>query len=512
MESFTTTALRLALVGAFCAGCGGISKDDPDTSDETSEPPSDTTTITLASGDVSVDATTEQPPATLDTETSSPWTPTSAAETDGVVTTSDQSSTPSPTTEGSTTHGTSSEATSGASTGGVETSDMSVEPSVTSETLAPETVAPVTSSPASEPAATTGGNDTTPSDPAATTGETSTSGDALTVDTTIDTTDDATSTDIFYSTLDNGPPLGIDWLSPPSGVPFDLPAEYDFKWKTVDEDDVIHEWHDATQCVLTFAGDWGGSGAAPVGFIECDAEAGDDWNCRCYKNSKYYDWSIIPAHFVDTSTNSGDACRLGASLCLTDLPNNNSTCYDSGIYHGYSARACEYDERCDYRHPTPHGEIVTSELLPLVGCSTFEGPEYSCLGSHIAGFGFEGMLDAVPRTIHATCRLAYDVFLNGVDAGSEGELTCTQSGRTTVNVRDGQESSCDARYQCRRPATARGEAIDMIYPTKTVNCSNFSGEWSCWCGGESPSYRYTDVDGVTACQTILDECMTHPIP
>src|SRR5690606_7103832 len=304
---------------------------------------------------------------------------------------------------------------------------------------------------------------------------------------------------IFYSTVENGPPFGIDWLSPPSGVPFDLPAEYDFTWKTVDEDDVIYEWHDATQCALTFAGDWGpgGLGQNPLGFVECDADAGSDWNCCCYKNSDYYDWSVIPAHFVETSDDNGDACLLGAALCLTDLPANDPSCYDANVWLGYSARSCLRDDRCDYRHPTPHGEIVTSELLPFIECATYEGPEYYCLGTHIAGFDFEGIIDAVPRSFHDTCDLAYEVFFNGVDSGSAGELNCAQVGRTTVKVNDGRESSCEARYQCRRPATALGEAIEMVYQSNTVQCSQSTDGWRCSCGGEYNSYKYTGVDGVT---------------
>lgn len=316
-----------------------------------------------------------------------------------------------------------------------------------------------------------------------------------------------------YTSTDGEPtvtPSAIDWLNPPSGVPFDLPPEYDFAWANVDER-VLYSWYDDTQCARAYDRNEG-----ELGFIECDGGNGDDWTCRCHESADNYDGVTVPAYFVQTSFNNGDACRLGAALCLTDLPSENEECYDAGVWLGYSAQACTRDDRCDYRYSTPNGDLVKSVLMPFVECRAYEDdypinePGYDCLGSE---FDVRGRLDAIPgRVALDACDVGYQVFFHGVDPGSLGPQSCAAELSPTVEVRDGVELFCDGSYQCKRPATTLGEHIELIYHRRDVSCGYYSGRWSCSCSGESTRYEYVGVDGATACSTILTECMSHPIP
>jgi hypothetical protein len=298
-------------------------------------------------------------------------------------------------------------------------------------------------------------------------------------------------------------------MYPPGGqAPFGLPSEYDFVWADVDSEQLLDSWYDETQCARTYD-----RGEGDLGFTECDGGEGSDWRCRCYEGADTYDWIEIPAYFVDTSVNNGEACRLATAVCLTELPPANPNCYDSGEWGGYSAQSCTRDDRCDYHHSTPNGDIVKSVLMPFVDCSSFDEPGYRCLGRYIAGFDIVGVIDAVPgRTFHETCDVGYQVFFHGVDPGTEGPQSCEPVSAPTVEVTGGNEHSCDAAYECRRPAATNGEAIELVYPYKTVGCYRSADEWRCWCSDELGNYTWSGVDGVTACNNALTECMSHPVP
>lgn len=312
-----------------------------------------------------------------------------------------------------------------------------------------------------------------------------------------------------YETVPN--PNAIDWLHPPGGrAPFALPTEYAaLDWFDLDERPVLDSHYDETTCSTVY-----GDTEGELGFVECDGD-NEHWACRCYSEPDTYDWAYIPKYFVDTSVNNGQACRLAAAVCLTeDLPAANPQCYDSGYWEGFSAESCLRDDRCDYHHVTPHGHVVSSVMMPFVECSSYEDsyppgePGYQCLGP---GFKFTGLLYAVPdRTVRDTCDTGAQVYFNGIDEGSAGPLSC-EPRTPTVEVIDGEERSCNARYQCSRSATTLGEQISLIYEHDTVSCYRSANSWRCRCDDQPESYSWSGVDAATACNNVLTECMSHPV-
>jgi hypothetical protein len=302
----------------------------------------------------------------------------------------------------------------------------------------------------------------------------------------------------------------IDWLRPPGGpAPFGLPEEYaTFDWVDVDQSLTLDSSYDETNCSRVYDDGQGG-----LGFIECDGDS-ERWGCRCYSDSQSYDWVYLPKYFVDTSANTGEACRLGAAICLTDLPRVGGYCYDSGRWDGISAQSCVRDDWCDYNLPSPHGDVRHSVLMPFIQCGVVFSSDptaYMC-GTEGAGFRIEGLLEAVPeRSIYDTCDLGARVFRDGVDPGSEGAQACVPMGAVTVEVSSGEDRQCSARYQCTRPATTSSELISLVYPEQMVNCSRRGSSWSCWCNDDLTSFDGGDADGVAACNSALDECTSHPV-
>jgi hypothetical protein len=313
--------------------------------------------------------------------------------------------------------------------------------------------------------------------------------------------------------VESTPSSPIDWLNPPDGqIALALSSQYaDVDWFDVDRGMVLDSYNDAANCTKVYD-----AGANDFGFVECD-RAGEDWFCQCYSAPDDYDWIVLPSHFVDTSANTGEACRLAVAISLTELPPAEAQCYDSGVWGGFSAQQCVRDDRCEYNHASAHGDIVESVLMPFVECSAYEDdyplgqPSYYCNGTNITGFDLAGRLDAeLGRTTQNACDVGYQVFFHGVDPGSEGEQSCEPLGSPTVEVIDGQELYCDARYRCSTPATAFNEPVALVYPLRDVSCYRSLGEWKCRC--DARTFSWANVDGVTACNSALTECMSPPMP
>lgn len=304
----------------------------------------------------------------------------------------------------------------------------------------------------------------------------------------------------------------IDWLYPPGGrAPFDLPEEY----SALDWFDLRYGFenttYDDTQCSAVYD-----DGQEDFGVIECQAGAGE-WQCQCYDRPGTFEFIGIPSYFVDTSENTGEACRLGAAVCLTELPLLNRSCYETGYWGGSSPRGCYVEERCVYQHVSPHGALTKSALMPGIECSEYVmypytvESQYACR-EHGSTVTLIGMLHAQPeRTLSQTCGVGVQLFRNGVDPDSEGPVTCRPQ-LPTVTVYNGAEQACDATYSCSRQATVLGETVELRYAPGAVRCSTSGQQWNCQCDGEGPSSRWSGIDGRTACTQALDECMARVSP
>src|SRR5690606_31403991 len=89
---------------------------------------------------------------------------------------------------------------------------------------------------------------------------------------------------------------------------------------------------------------------------------------ECYRGLDIYKWVHLPSYFVDTSANTGEACRLAAAFCHTDVPPTTTDCEDSGLWGGVPAHGCVRDDACTFRHPTDYGEITEFVLMPYIEC------------------------------------------------------------------------------------------------------------------------------------------------
>jgi hypothetical protein len=301
-------------------------------------------------------------------------------------------------------------------------------------------------------------------------------------------------------------PAPIDWLDPPNvAAPFELPEEYgaldwfDINWG------FSSTTFDETQC-STFYDDREGA----FGLIECQAGAAE-WSCQCYDAPGDMEFIGIPSHFVDTSENPGQACRLGAAVCRTPLPAVHRSCYDTGYRGGFSPRGCFIQERCVYSHTSPHGTLTKTALMPGIECHEHVWYPYLSVNQYIcreegSSLGVTGDVWAQPdRALSGTCGVGVRFFREGVDDGSEGPGTC-QSRIPTVSVYNGEERACEATYQCFLPATVLGEPVVVMYPENTARCSVSGVEWNCRCDGDLTSTRLSGVNGVEACTQTAEEC------
>lgn len=319
----------------------------------------------------------------------------------------------------------------------------------------------------------------------------------------------ATTTDTWPSDSSDAEFENIDWLNPPEGLhPLGLSPDYAaLDWVDVLWGSTLEVWSDSTTCSQVHD-----TGAGTFGFIECEAGP-SAWSCRCYSDPQHSSAIELPTYLTQTAGDPKEACRLGAAVCLTDIPPSPAPVCGDNAWGGSSPHFCTLDQHCSFAYATSHGDVVKSRHMPVVTCGEYyrypyEDSEFNCVQEGESDYFFVGKVASVPyRPVNQTCELGAHVYRNGVDVGSLGNAACDAAPAPSVEVVNGEERACTSSYRCSRPATALGEPIELVYDPRNVNCFRTSGGWQCGCDDSNEVSSWTEVDAATACANATAECI-----
>lgn len=317
--------------------------------------------------------------------------------------------------------------------------------------------------------------------------------DPTTSDPTSDPTTDPTTSGTTTST-EPPPPEPFDPLHPPDGmVALGLPLEYaKVEWYDIYGGQCGHNgWSSSYSCSVSFGCNEGS------GYTSCDLDGAGTWQCSCSDFAGFYQRVTVPDAIVAES--NGDACRIGAAVCLTDAPPTSpEVCSDTqSQYETY----CYRSRSCIEPLASSYGDFTRTVERAAVSCDSSSDPNVSyCSCNRSEPYESHAFEIGAPR--EAQCATALDVCEAGLDAGSEGSVECSWYSRRFSDF------DCQNAYHCAQTGTSVGVSVTTTRDL-SVSCSGGDGSWTCTCDYDWYNYETLEADNATAaCDLAAEHCRT----
>lgn len=226
----------------------------------------------------------------------------------------------------------------------------------------------------------------------------------------------------------------------------------------------------------------------------CYRSAGNDWNCSCSGENKYY-----PSLALSGTADSEATCALAAGLCDANAALlGDVVCEDSG----FSAQTdyCQTNVTCSQQFDLGNTGVTASyQLENYASCSNYTD-YWSCYCDY-PSFNLYSSFNLSDVDSSDACQAA-KVLCEGDPAPPTGE-TCGEysTGYSTT--------SCDANRSCVQTLTVDEDSVDITV-NEYSSCQLRNDEWECSCYGDRmQTLQVSLAESVTSdlvCQQAGDLC------